>query len=66
MLTERQSEVMIFIKEFIAENSYPPTRAEIGEHFEIRPNAVQEQLVKLESKGKLSIIPNIARGIVIK
>ena len=34
-LTERQNNILIFIKDFLRENGYPPTLREIGKRFEI-------------------------------
>ena len=41
-LTDRQKEIFTFIKKYIKKNSYPPSRREIADHFEIQPNAVTD------------------------
>jgi repressor LexA len=53
-LTERQEEILAFIKRAILEQGYPPTIREIGEHFGIRStNGVNDHLKALERKGYL-------------
>jgi len=53
-LTERQEKILTFIKTSIAEQGYPPTIREIGEHFGIRStNGVNDHLKALERKGHL-------------
>jgi repressor LexA len=53
-LTERQEEILSFIKRSIVEQGYPPTIREIGEHFGIRStNGVNDHLKALERKGYL-------------
>jgi repressor LexA len=53
-LTERQEEILGFIKRSIQEQGYPPTIREIGEHFGIRStNGVNDHLKALERKGYL-------------
>lgn len=51
-LTRRQAAVLDFIVGSIQEMGYPPTIAEIGEHFQITStNGVNDHLVALERKG---------------
>src|SRR4051812_2635832 len=53
-LTERQEKILSFIKKSIADQGYPPTIREIGEHFGIRStNGVNDHLKALERKGYL-------------
>ena len=53
-LTERQDNILTFIKRSIVEQGYPPTIREIGEHFGIRStNGVNDHLKALERKGYL-------------
>lgn len=54
-LTERQAEVLRFIKAHILEHGFAPTLREIGNHFGIRStNGVNDHLNALERKGYLT------------
>ncbi len=52
-LTERQREVLGFIRSFTARNGVPPTVREIGEKFRVTPRAAFDHLRALERKGML-------------
>jgi repressor LexA len=53
-LTERQSEILDYIRRHITEQGYPPTVREIGSAFGIRStNGVADHLKSLERKGFL-------------
>ena len=63
-LTQRQGEVLEFIKRFLGKTGRPPTRADIAEHLGFRsPNASEEHLRALERKGAIEMIPGTSRGI---
>ena len=63
-LTVRQAEVLEFIKSYIEETGYPPTRADIAkEHGFKSPNAAEEHLKALARKGAIEMIPGTSRGI---
>ena len=65
-LTDRQNEILIFIKEFLAENGFPPTLREIGKKFQISSTfGVKRHLIALEKKGYLKVESNASRGIAI-
>ncbi len=50
-LTDRQNEILVFIKEFVRENGYPPTLREIGKGFQISSTfGVKRHLDALEKK----------------
>lgn len=54
-LTERQQEVIDFIRSHIEQRGVAPTVREIGEHFGINsPNGVLCHLKALENKGVIS------------
>jgi repressor LexA len=53
-LTERQTEILNFLTEFINTHSFPPTIREIGAYFDISIRAVQDHLAALEKKGCIS------------
>jgi len=65
-LTKRQSEILSFLKTWIEENGYPPTRAEIAKDLGFRsPNAAEDHLKALARKGAIEMIPGASRGIKI-
>lgn len=54
-LTERQHQVLHYIRQSITERGYPPTLREIGAHMGIRStNGVNDHLRALERKGYLT------------
>ena len=54
-LTQRQHQVLEFIRQSITERGYPPTLREIGAHMGIRStNGVNDHLRALERKGYLT------------
>jgi len=61
--TKPQLEVLQYIKEYIEENGFPPSRKDIAKHFAIYENAVQDFLKRLEKNGCIEITKNVARGI---
>ena len=66
-LTQRQSQVLLFIQEFIDAMGMPPTRAEIARDLGFRSvNAAEEHLRALERKGVIELIPGTSRGIQLK
>jgi repressor LexA len=52
-LTERQREVLDFIRSFTTRNGVPPTVREIGDKFHVTPRAAFDHLRALERKGML-------------
>lgn len=65
-LTERQEEVLDYIKLFISEEGMPPTRVEISEAFEFKsPNAAECHLRELAKKHAIRLLPGKSRGIQI-
>ena len=63
-LTEKQHEVLVFIKDFIKINHFSPTRAEIGEAFGVMPNAAHERVVALARKGAITMVEGVSRSLV--
>ena len=54
-LTDRQQQVLTYIRQSITERGYPPTLREIGAHMGIRStNGVNDHLRALERKGYLT------------
>ncbi len=63
-LTDIQRKILEYIIDFRAENGYPPTLAEIADHFDYRNRAtVQQHLQALEKKGFIRRNPGLSRGI---
>ena len=63
-LTDKQSKIYEFISAWQMENGYPPTQAEIGNHFGFCSlNAVRSHLVLIEKKGYIRLNCGKARGI---
>jgi len=66
-LTPRQSQILHFIRDSIAESGMPPTRAEIATELGFRsPNAAEEHLRALQRKGAIELMPGTSRGIQLK
>ena len=66
LLTPRQKEILKFISQFIDKNKFPPTRAELCEHFGFRsPNAAEAHLRALEKKSLIQIGRGVSRGIAL-
>ena len=65
-LTKRQNEVLELIQDFIHTTGFPPTRADIAQHFGFHSlNAAEEHLRTLERKEYIKILPGTSRGIRI-
>lgn len=63
-LTARQEEILQFIRQFIADSGFPPTRADITRALGFRsPNAAESHLRALEKKGAISLRAGSSRGI---
>jgi len=63
-LTDRQEEILTFIKQFTQESGFPPTLREIGKHFQISSTfGVKRHLEALVKKGFINIESNASRGI---
>lgn len=63
-LTKRQQEILTFIQRTLRSQGYPPTRAEIAEHFGFRSaNAAEDHLRALERKGAVVLQGGVSRGI---
>ncbi len=63
-LTDKQSEIYEFIVKWQITNGYPPTQAEVREHFKFGSiNAVRGHLLLIEKKGYIHLNSGKARGI---
>lgn len=65
-LSQKQTDVLNFVKSFIADKGYPPTRRDIANHFGFKSqNAAQEHLQALIAKGCITINRGVSRGIKV-
>ncbi len=65
-LTDRQEDILAFIKQFTLDSGYPPTLREIGKHFQISSTfGVKRHLEALVKKGFINIESNASRGISV-
>jgi repressor LexA len=63
-MTERQQEVLRFIRQQVTQKGYPPSIREIGQQFNIKStNGVRGILQALERKGEIRRSPLLSRGI---
>ncbi len=63
-VTLRQLTVLGWIKVFISEHGYPPTRAEISKGFGWKSsNAAQDHINALVRKGYIEVDQRVARGM---
>jgi repressor LexA len=63
-MTERQQEVLHFIRMHVSQRGYPPSIREIGLQFNIKStNGVRGILQALERKGEIKRSPLLSRGI---
>ncbi len=61
-LTQRQTEVLEFIKAYIEENSYAPAVRDIAKYFEVTVKAAHDHLKALERKGVIRSSQGISRS----
>ena len=64
-LTDRQQQILDFLKAYAERHGYPPTFREIGEHFRFGWAASRTHLKAIEKKGFLKIVPSRSRGIEV-
>ena len=63
-LTSRQAEILGYIKEYLQDTGFPPTRLEIAQEMGFKsPNAAEEHLRALARKGAIEMLPGTSRGI---
>ena len=64
LLTQRQSQILDFIVDYLKEHGFPPSRQEIATAFGFASvNAAQQHLDALYAKGAIQIFAGISRGI---
>jgi repressor LexA len=64
-LTDKQEEILLFIKEKIKESGFPPTVREMGDHFGITVKGAYDHLKAIEKKGYVRCDPNKSRAIEV-
>lgn len=64
-LTDRQTEILGFIREFINANKYPPSIKEIADAFGITIKGAWDHCNAIERKGYIRHTPGISRSITI-
>jgi len=63
-LTSRQEEILDYIRDYLAETGFPPTRSEIAQKMGFKsPNAAEEHLRALARKGAIEMQPGTSRGL---
>ena len=63
-LTTRQQQILDFIKDYMSDTGFPPTRSEIASEMGFKsPNAAEEHLRALARKGAIEMLPGTSRGI---
>lgn len=63
-LTSRQEQILCYIKNYLHDTGFPPTRSEIAQEMGFKsPNAAEEHLRALARKGAIEMMPNTSRGI---
>jgi repressor LexA len=63
-LTERQAEILHFIRKQLRHSGMPPTRQDIAEEFGFgSPSAAESHLRAIEAKGYIQIVRGSSRGI---
>ena len=64
VLTDRQQQVLKFIRDCVAGDGLPPTRAEIAHALGFSsPNAAEQHVKALVNKGVLEWVPGASRGL---
>ncbi|MDK9373395.1 LexA family transcriptional regulator [Lelliottia sp. V106_10] len=65
-LTDRQRQVLAFVRQYLADFGIAPTNKEIASGMGFKSaNAAQVHLRALQKKGYLSVRPNVSRGITL-
>jgi repressor LexA len=63
----KQLEVLAFIRRFMAEHGFPPTRGEIAEGLKLKNRqGIDQHLRALQAKDAIDLIPGISRGIRLR
>lgn len=64
-LTDRQAEILAYIKRYIAKFGYPPSIRAIGDRFDMNVNGVSGHLRALQTKGHITRAAGLPRAIKV-
>lgn len=64
-LTDRQAQILAYVKQYIGKFGYAPSMRAIGDRFDIAVNAVAGHLKCLERAGRIKRTPGLARAMVV-
>ena len=64
-LTDRQAEVLAYIKKYILKFGYAPSMRAIAERFDIQVHAVACHLKAIEGRGYIKRTRGLARAMVV-
>ena len=65
-LTERQSDYLGFIRQYIDENLSAPQLSEIANNFDVKPTSAHKMLETLEKKGYITFNRDSYSGFYIR
>lgn len=64
-ITEKQKDVLNYIRAYRKEKGIPPSIREIADHLKREIKTAYDHVLVLEKKNYLRRIPNTARGIIL-
>jgi repressor LexA len=64
-LTEKQEQILFFIKQNISDSGFPPTVREIGDNFSITVKGAYDHIKAIEKKGYIRTLQNKSRAIIV-
>ena len=64
-LTDRQAEVLAYIKKYIKRFGYAPTIRAIGDRFDMTVNGAAGHVHQLEARGHIKRAKGLARAMVV-
>lgn len=64
-LTERQADIIDYVKDYKDNYGYSPTYTEIADYFGFSSRNAQQHIRAIERKGKIKTTPGISRSIII-
>lgn len=64
-LTDRQAEILLYVRAYRKEYGLAPSLLEIAKRFKVHLRAIQDHLRLIEQKGYVKRYKGIARGLVV-
>lgn len=64
-LTQRQRQILEFIRNYSRQRGFSPSVRDIGKHFSVNPATVHDHLKALERKGYIEKQPNLSRSLIV-